>query len=153
MTLRRASLAAALFLLVGFASVACATTDPETAGNRTGWFFGAVEQSKYSDAYDMLCSDIRQRVTVDDFTKTGGGAVSAMIPNSGINGGEGTEQMPDISTLSKDLTTTWVEVVARRYKGKAVPGQTIEPNVPVERWRIDLRREGDAWKLCGFRQV
>jgi hypothetical protein len=145
--------AVALVVILSATSFACSKSDPETAGNRTGWFFGAVAESEYSDAYDMLCSAIRQRITSDDFTKTGGGAVSPMIPNSGINGGEGQEQIPDISTASNDVTATWVEVAARRYKGKLVPGQTIETNIPVEHWRIDLRREGATWKLCAFQQV
>ena len=139
-------------ILTALAASGCSRADPETAGNRTGWFFAAVQENRFADAYDMLCSETRNHITLDDFTATGGSKLSPILPNAGVNGGEGSSQMPDISTESRDVTSTWVEVIARRYESRLAPGQVIETNVPIERWRVDLHREGD-WKLCSFRQV
>ena len=124
------------------------------------WFFAAMAESRLDDAYGMLCSDVQQRVSKDEFIRTRGELVSPIISWGENNGNPAWgqaeearyEQMPDISTMNADVTRTWLEVNITRYPGPISSGQLVGTH-PIELWRIDMIREGSEWKLCGFSNV
>jgi len=100
----------------------------------------------------MLCEEIREAVSIEDFMASNGGAVSSAIPFSGV-ALEGTEKLPSLKTLEADVVDTWLDITARRYGTPISSGQFVDPSVPIETWRIHLLREAGSWKLCDFDQL
>jgi hypothetical protein len=128
--------------------VACGSGDPATAGNRTIDFELDLQQKNFDDAYGQLCSDITSRVALADFRATEGSDVSPVLAASTWLG-TGRGEMPDLQTASQDVTETWNQIEAH-WTSEVTVGGSARENTRSELWKVDLRREGGTWKLCGF---
>ena len=151
--------------------------DVGSAGNRSVYFFGAVQEAHCQDeatpirpclivggaddgwvsVHGQLCPALRDRFSVDDLRRTGGRIVSEALTADGYSGARHgdvyvtgvDEERPDVETIDPSVTATWVraDLAWSRRENGAFVDSTKQA------WRIDLVKERRSWRVCGFTRL
>ena len=122
----------------------CATYgSPPAAGNEVIQFAQDMRRGEYGAAFQRLCTELRNRTTLDQFSESAGGSISEMFTTHGWS--IEAEDRPEIDSLDPEVTSAWRDVRVQRRRGS-----TDDPmDFAYELWRLDLIREDGQWKLCG----
>jgi hypothetical protein len=86
-------------------------------------------------------------VSLAEFERTSGEAVSPIFTRRGWGGLDGTQQPADEKTLDPAVTEA---TRVFRVQRKTGPGGL---DFVYEEWKISLVREDDKWRLCGFEML
>ncbi len=119
----------ALFLTFVFVSFAACSSSPEEPSNAIFFFSSELRNENFAKAYDRLCSEIRAKVSFEDFEKDEGRTIYPFL-----------------------AATYWQPLEDRTFNG--VVRISVDPRVvtnsaaPEAVVTVRVVKEGRKWRLC-----
>lgn len=145
MSARRGWASLAAVAVAAVALCGCYGGSPESASNAViDAGVDGLDRNDLAHAYERLCATQQAAVSLDEFERTSGAAVSPIFTRRGWDGRDDREDPPDVRTLDAEvMNATRVYRVQRKTGPSGL-------DFMYEDWRIDLVREDGKWRLCAF---